>query len=75
MCINLGNKIKLSVNNNTRGNMYKLYKCKFRLDVKKNYFCNRIINVWNSLSNSVVCCTSLLLFKYKLKDILIFNPS
>ena len=35
--INLGNNIKLSVNSNTRGNMYKPYKCNFRLDVKK-YF-------------------------------------
>ena len=32
--INLGNNIKLSVNSNIRGNMYKLYKCNFRLDIK-----------------------------------------
>ena len=36
--INLGNNIKLSMNSNTRGNMYKLYKCNFRLDVKKYVF-------------------------------------
>ena len=47
--INLGNNIKLSVNSNTRGNMYKLYKCNFRLDIKQYFFCNRVINVWNSL--------------------------
>ena len=28
--INLGNNIKLCVNSNTRGNMYKQYKCNFR---------------------------------------------
>ena len=36
--INLGNNIKLSVNSNTRGNTYKLYKCNLRLDVKKVFF-------------------------------------
>ena len=36
--INLGNNIKLSVNSNTRGNMYKLYKCNFGLDVKSIFF-------------------------------------
>ena len=49
--------------------MYKLDKCHFRLDVKKYFFCNRVINVWNSLPNDVVCCTSLSSFKYKLKDV------
>ena len=67
--INLGNNIKLSVNSNTRGNTYKLYKCNLRLDVEKYFFCNRVINVWNSLPNDVVCCMSLSSFKYKLKDV------
>ena len=40
---NLGNNTKLSVNNNTRVNMYKMYKCNFRLDVKKYLFCNRLL--------------------------------
>ena len=35
MCINLSNNIKLFVNCNTRGSMYKLYKFNFRLDAKK----------------------------------------
>ena len=38
MYINLGNNIKLSVNSNTRGSKYKLYKFNFRLDVKKYFF-------------------------------------
>ena len=38
MCINLGNNIKLSVNSNTRDNMYKMYKCNIRLDLKKYFF-------------------------------------
>ena len=61
--INLGNNIKLSVNSDTKGNMYKLYRCNFCLDVKK-FFCNRVINVRNSFSNDVVCSMSLSSFKY-----------
>ena len=38
MCINFSNNIKLSVNSNTRGNMYKLYKCNFCFGCKKVFF-------------------------------------
>ena len=69
ICINLSNNIKLFVISNSRDKEYKLYKCNFRLDVKKYYFCNRVINVWNSLPNDVASCTSLSSFKCKLKDV------
>ena len=38
MYINLDNNIKLSVNSNDKGNMYKIYKRNFRSDVKKYCF-------------------------------------
>ena len=67
--IKLGNNIKLFVNSNTKGSMYKLHKCNFSFEFKKVFFCNRVINVLNSLPNDVLCCTSLSSFKYKLKDV------
>ena len=70
--INLGNNIKLSVNSNNRGNMYKLYKCNFRFDVKNYFFCNRVINICNSLPNAVVRLFHPLNINLKT---LIFNPS
>ena len=35
----------------------------------KGFFCKRIINVWNSLPNSVVRCTFLSSFKNKFKNV------
>ena len=69
--INLGKNIKLSVNSNTRGNVYKLYKCNFRLDVKKYFFAVGLLmfGILCLMMLYVICCTSLSSFKYKLKDV------
>ena len=45
----------------TRGNCFKLYKNSFRLDTRKYFFTYRVIDVWKSLDNVIVCCK---LFKY-----------
>ena len=39
----------------TRGNCFKLYKNSFKLDVCKYFFTCRVIDVWNSLDNVIVC--------------------
>ena len=38
----------------TRGNQLKQYRCHCTVDVTKHYFANRVINVWNSLPDTVV---------------------
>ena len=31
----------------TRGHKYKIKPMSFRLDINKNHFCNRVVNIWN----------------------------
>jgi len=64
----------------TRGNQLKLYKCHCTVDVTKHYFSNRVVNVWNSLPDTVVTAPSLLYFRRQLAKfdlsivfVLIFN--
>jgi len=33
----------------TRGHSYKLYAKTSRINVHHNFFCNRVVNVWNRL--------------------------
>ena len=65
--VNLGNNIKLSVNSNTRGNTYKLYKCNFRLDVKKYFFAIGLLMYGILCLMMLYVFTSLSSFKYKIK--------
>ena len=42
---------------NTRGSSYKLVNHSFHYDLRKHFYSARIVNIWNSLPNSVVGCT------------------
>ena len=44
--------------NRTRGNSYKLVKNRIRLDIRKFFFCNRVVDIWNCLTNDIVNCTA-----------------
>ena len=44
--------------NTTRGNSQKIQKSRTRLDIRKNYFTNRVVDTWNSLPDSVICAKS-----------------
>ena len=63
--VNMDNCLTLSMSN-TRGNVYKLVKYYSRLDTRKYFFALRVIDIWNSLSDDIICCTNVEQFIYKL---------
>ena len=57
-------KFNMHANNcNTRGNIYKMQQSHLHYDLRKHFFTNRIINVWNSLPNNIVTSASTNIFK------------
>jgi len=46
-----------------RGNDQKLFKRRFRLDIRKYAFCNRVIDNWNSLFAGCINCNTINTFK------------
>ena len=53
----------LSNNVRTRGHRLKLIKNRSRLDIRKNFFSQRVVNDWNSLPEVVVEAESINSFK------------
>jgi len=63
-----GPKPKLNFNtlSTTRGNKYKLQKSASHYNLRKFSFCSRVVNIWNSLPDSVVDADTLNTFKNRL---------
>ena len=47
----------------TRGHEFKLFKPRVRLELRKRFFSNRVIDVWNSLSPETVSAGNINSFK------------
>ena len=54
------------VHNPVRGHTYKIVKNSFRLDVRKNFFSNRVVNAWNKLPQYVIDAETVNSFKARL---------
>ena len=57
-------QLSFCTGSNTRGNNYKLQTHTFHYDLRKHFFTARIVNIWNSLPNSVVDGTVLIHLKH-----------
>jgi len=53
-------------NSRVRGHKYKLIKGHSKLDIRKHYFSNRVINDWNALPEEVVSAETVNCFKARL---------
>ena len=61
-------------NSTTRGNSKKLIKNRSRLDVRKFYFTNRVVDLWNSIPDSIVCAKSVKSFENRLDKLWSEHP-
>ena len=61
---------RVSLVSRTRGHKWKLAKEKFHTDIRKYFFTQRMVNVWNSLPGHVVEAGTLGVFKTRLDEVL-----
>ena len=53
----------------TSGHDFRLQKIRARYDLRKYYFTNRVVNMWNSLSSCVISAKSVNCFKNRLDNL------
>jgi len=50
----------------TRGNDLRIFKTRFKYDMRKLYFTNRVVDAWNNLPNWIVMANSTNTSKHRL---------
>jgi len=58
--LNFGEYFALRADSITRGHEYKLFVNYSRLNIRKHFFTERVVAVWNNLENGVIKFSSLL---------------
>ena len=62
--------LSFDMNTRTRGHPFKLKKARSRLEVRRNFFTQRVVNKWNALPSYVVAADSVNLFNDSLINII-----
>ena len=68
MNVQIGTTFTLSTTQLTRGHPFKLFKNRSNLELRRHYFTNRVVNLWNSLPSHVVCSPTVNSFKSRLDN-------
>ena len=66
--INMSKFFTLSVGSRTRGHSFKLSKNRARLELRRNFFSQRVVNAWNKLPDEVIDVKTVNAFKQALDE-------
>ena len=70
--IDVSQYLQVSDLSRTRGHSLKLKKNHCRLDLRKNFFTMRVVNIWNALPAFIADAASLSIFKRLIDDFYMF---
>ncbi|KAF4793762.1 hypothetical protein TURU_108396 [Turdus rufiventris] len=65
-CNQVGVGLFKATSDRTRGHSLKLHQARLRLDIRKNFFMERVVKHWNAMSRDVVELPSLEVFNKQL---------